>query len=261
MKFNIMYSRPLFLTIEESLFRAIVDAPADESARLAYAEWLEERADPRGRYLREELNVFRHRSGGAPVVNDLLQQMAIGLDPVWVARISRPPVGVCCDKLQLKYPWGTPPRIEPTAFDVMQNWMTTDLPPEYRAFLLNYNGGKPDPCRLALADGGVRRVEYLLSIWSPDGQPEDFDEDLVIFAEGHFVGNPPLRQAGIGIPRDRIKIGYCDLTGEWDTLCLAYTGARRGAVLLVEVTLGPVDGEALFMQLAESFPVFLAMLH
>lgn len=98
---------------------------------------------------------------------------------------------------------------------------------------------------MALADGQVRRVDYLLSIWSPDGQPEDLDEDLVSFAESHLVGNPPLRKPGIGIPRDCIKIGYCDLTGEWDTLCLAYTGARRGAVLLVNVPIGPVDGEAL----------------
>ena len=247
--------------IEESLLRAIVDVPADEGARLAYADWLDERADPRSRYLRAELDVFRERSGGDSVVNDLLQQMAIGLDHVWVARISRPPVGVCCDKLRFQYPWGTPPRLEPSAFHVMQNWMTTELPAEYRAFLLNYNGGKPDPGRLGLGDGGVRRVEYLLSIWSPDGQPEDFDEDLVILAESHLVGDPPLRQPGIGIPRDCIKIGYCDLMGEWDTLCLAYTGARRGAVLLVDVPLGPVDGEALFIQLAESFPVFIAMLH
>ena len=71
----------------------------------------------------------------------------------------------------------------------------------------------------------------------------DSNADLVIFAESHLVGNPPLRKPGIGIPRDCIKIGYCDLTGEWDTLCLAYTGARRGAVLLVDVPLGPADGD------------------
>ena len=189
-----------------------------------------------------------------------LEEMAIGLDPVWVARISRPPVGVCCDTLRFQYPWGNPPRVGSAAFDVMQNWMTTDLPPEYRAFLLNYNGGKPDPCRLALADGQVRRVEYLLSIWSPDGQPEDFDEDLVIFTESHLVGNPPLRQPGIGIPRDCIKIGYCDLTGEWDTLCLAYTGAARSGFAR-GCPVGTGGRRGLFIQVAESFPAFLAMVH
>ena len=33
--------------IEESLLRAIVDEPADEGPRFAYADWLDERADPR----------------------------------------------------------------------------------------------------------------------------------------------------------------------------------------------------------------------
>jgi hypothetical protein len=59
------------------------------------------------------------------------------LDPVWTARISRPPVGVCVDHL--------------TAFrqvsefdshaevDKLVEWLDVDVPPEYRAFMLNYN--------------------------------------------------------------------------------------------------------------------------
>ncbi len=246
--------------MEESLLQAVVAAPTDDGLRLTYADWLEDRADPRSDYLRAELDVFHQETGGARAV-DHLRQIAVGLDPVWVARISRPPVGVCCDKLQFQHPLIKPPVLDPSAFEVMQNWMSTDLPPQFRAFLLNYNGGIPEPDRLALADGHVRRVEYLLSIWSPSGQPEDLDTDLVSFVESQLVGNPPLRDPGIGIPRDSIKIGYCDLTGTWDTLCLAYTGPRRGAVLLVDIPLGPVDGEARFIPLAESFSKFLAMLH
>ena len=81
------------------------------------------------------------------------------------------------------------------------------------------------------------------------------------FAEDHLVSNPPLRQPGIGIPADCIKIGVCDLTGEGDTLCLAFTGKRRGQVSLVNPPLGPSEGEATVTQVAESFSAFLAMLH
>ena len=246
--------------MEDALLTAILDTPSDAGSRLAYADWLEKQGDPRGGYLRAEAKAFQQGSGGSEGIARI-RRLAVGLDPVWVARISRPPVGVCCDRVRFKKNWGAAPRLQPVAFTKVESWIGTNLPPAYRAFLLNYNGGQPDPSRFTLSSGRHRRVDELLSIWSPEGASEDFDLDLVSFAEDHLVGNPPLRQPGIGIPADCIKIGVCDLTGEGDTLCLAFTGKRRGQVSLVNPPLGPSEGEATVTQVAESFPAFLAMLH
>jgi uncharacterized protein (TIGR02996 family) len=211
------------MTMEDALLTALLDTPADEGPRVAYAEWLEKQGDPRCDYLRAEANAFRQGDGGSEAIAHI-RRSAVGLDPVWVARISRPPVGVCCVTVRFKKNWGASPRLQPVAFARIESWLGTNLPPDYRAFLLNYNGGQPDPGRFTLSSGGLRRVDELLSIWSPEGESVDFDLDLVSFAEDHLVGNPPLRQPGIGIPADCIKIGVCDLTGEGDTLCLAFTG-------------------------------------
>jgi uncharacterized protein (TIGR02996 family) len=39
------------MTEDEAFIRAVVDRPGDDTARLVYADWLDERSDPRGAYL------------------------------------------------------------------------------------------------------------------------------------------------------------------------------------------------------------------
>ena len=39
---------------DEAFIRAIVDNPGDDTPRLVYADWLDDRDDPRGPYLRAE---------------------------------------------------------------------------------------------------------------------------------------------------------------------------------------------------------------
>src|SRR5947209_7449161 len=90
------------LSDDESFIRAIVAAPGDDAPRLVYADWLDERADPRGAFLRAETDAVRT---ARRFVKDAdgerrLQEMAGTLDPVWVARVSRPPLGVACDHLR-----------------------------------------------------------------------------------------------------------------------------------------------------------------
>src|SRR5688572_23204038 len=94
--------RQTLSTDDEAFIRAIVDAPGDDAPRLVYADWLDERGDPRGAHLRAERDVlgFPHDSRRSKDGRGHLQQMAVALDPVWVARVSRPPAGVCCDHLQ-----------------------------------------------------------------------------------------------------------------------------------------------------------------
>jgi uncharacterized protein (TIGR02996 family) len=94
---------------DEAFIRTIVDSPGDDLPRLVYADWLDERGDERGDYLRAEVEWakgLREVGWASPTVEEqerwavpTLRQMAEGLDPIWVARVSRPPFGICCDHL------------------------------------------------------------------------------------------------------------------------------------------------------------------
>lgn len=254
--------------MEDAYLTAILGAPADEDARLAYAGWLDQQADPRAAYLRAEVEAFRSTAGATAAARARLAPLARGLDPVWVARVSRPPVGVCCDAVRFTdFPGKTRPSLGPAAFSPLDQWLGPEWPPAYRAyraFLLNYNGGKPEPGRLDLPGGREREVMWLLSIWSPEGEPVDYDFDLLTLAQEHRVGSPPLVSPGIGIPADCIKIGVYNYTREGDALCLAYTGERRGQVFSVVPALGssapPPDDQPVVTPVAASFPEFLAIL-
>ena len=76
------------------LMRTIVDNPDADLPRLVYADWLDERDDPRGAYLRAESEWAKAKQTTGFIVLRL-NALAEGLDPVWLARVSRPPVGVC----------------------------------------------------------------------------------------------------------------------------------------------------------------------
>src|SRR6476619_528897 len=82
---------------DEAFIRAIVDSPGDDLPRLVYADWLDDRDDPRGAYLRAERK--------AVVTGDVarLRQLAMELYPVWVARVSMPPFGVYLHHVEMRW--------------------------------------------------------------------------------------------------------------------------------------------------------------
>src|SRR5262249_60458262 len=47
------------MTHEEAFLRAIRDSRDDDAPRLAYADWLEERGDPRGEFIRVQCELAR----------------------------------------------------------------------------------------------------------------------------------------------------------------------------------------------------------
>ncbi len=128
------------MTEDEAFIRAIVDNPGDDTPRLVYAEWLDDRDDPRGTYLRAEREWGRAwREGRPPGDATELRALAAELDPVWVARISRAPMGVCFETKLFVHDHASPASgAELYAFE---SEFGIVLPPEYGAFLLNYNGG------------------------------------------------------------------------------------------------------------------------
>src|SRR5690242_1443256 len=50
---------------EEAFLRAICENPDDDLPRLVYADWLDERGDPRGEFIRVQIGLWRG-AGGAP---------------------------------------------------------------------------------------------------------------------------------------------------------------------------------------------------
>ena len=67
------------MTHDESFLRAIREAPDDDGVRLIYADWLEERGDPRGEFIRGQIALAR-TPVGAPGRNELAFRVRLLLD-------------------------------------------------------------------------------------------------------------------------------------------------------------------------------------
>lgn len=89
---------------DEEFLRAIADNHADDSARLIYADWLDERGDSRGEFLRIQANLAGQISGDANSRRACQREKELigELDPHWIQRVRRystaPP---CRDVVQL----------------------------------------------------------------------------------------------------------------------------------------------------------------
>jgi uncharacterized protein (TIGR02996 family) len=76
---------------EQGFLDAIRTAPADEVNRLVYADWLEEQGDPRGQYLRLELELARLEPSDPRYAETELDLRVCRrmLHPLWVHEVSR----------------------------------------------------------------------------------------------------------------------------------------------------------------------------
>ncbi|HZY90594.1 MAG TPA: TIGR02996 domain-containing protein [Gemmataceae bacterium] len=76
---------------DAAFLRAIADAPTDDAPRLVYADWLEERGDPRAEFLRLEVSL-RQPTTDRAVYRTLCQReqaLVRRLDPAWAQRVRR----------------------------------------------------------------------------------------------------------------------------------------------------------------------------
>jgi uncharacterized protein (TIGR02996 family) len=218
------------MTDDEAFIRAIVDRPGDDLPRLVYADWLDERGDPRGEYLRAEMeNVrrFQESSNAQHLMMWLATagRLAEPLDPVWVARVSRPPVGVCCD--HIRFTESGPP-LAAADVETFERRIGGQLATDFRAFLLNYNGGKPDPPHLP----SFLEIGTFYSADRPDenhppgtdeGRSLDIESQRQWLADLHEVGGGgELLIAGM--------IPVADTLHDLGYLLLAVTGPTAGTV-------------------------------
>ena len=83
---------------DEAFVRSVLADPADLTTRLAYADWLDDRADPRADFVR--LDARRDELTHNPEHADWARLGELGTalaadDPGWVAVMDRPPVENC----------------------------------------------------------------------------------------------------------------------------------------------------------------------
>jgi uncharacterized protein (TIGR02996 family) len=90
---------------DSAFIRAIVARPDDDTVRLVYADWLEERGDPRGEFLRLEAALARSRdarqiSAGQTRLQALRKEIA----PDWLAQMSRSKIELCESQFAFQCP-------------------------------------------------------------------------------------------------------------------------------------------------------------
>ena len=224
---------------DEAFIRAIVAAPADEAPRLVYADWLDERRDPRGSFLRAESRWYATRTDeDEESVRTLSRSLA---DGIWIARVTRPPLGVCCDRLRFT---GERPRVGLSHLLALEERRGISLPDQYKAFLLNYNGGYPD---LAPGVGPPSSPCFTMDrFYSVGVDPGDFLnanlEDQIDRHLSHWSGE--LDRADLDCPRewiewmlDYVPIGYNpDLIYE---LVIGINGSARRLVTYIDSSVAP----------------------
>jgi uncharacterized protein (TIGR02996 family) len=79
------------MSAEQGFLEQLAAQPGDDTTRLVYADWLEERGDPRGAYLRWEVKLaaLEESDPRYPSLERELLLMRFDLDPGWIDRAGR----------------------------------------------------------------------------------------------------------------------------------------------------------------------------
>ncbi|MBA4062630.1 MAG: hypothetical protein C0501_02770 [Isosphaera sp.] len=97
---------PPLSAADAAFVRAVLNNPAELTAWLVYADWLDEHDDPRGRFIR--LEVRRHDPDLTEAerywVTGELGNLRPTLDPDWVAVFDRPPIENCDELFAFRCP-------------------------------------------------------------------------------------------------------------------------------------------------------------
>lgn len=252
------------MTEEEALIRAIVNNPGEDTPRLVYADWLDDHDDPRSVYLRAESEWAKPwREGHRPTDTETLKEMASKFDQVWVARVSRPPLGVCCDHVEFAK---IGPKLTEEEVASIEKWPGVRLPTDYRAFLLNYNGGVPQFIREPIppTDGSIcvsvtqfypydPRVEFRTEN-TLQGQVERYWRTRLpryFEYEPHNAGPDEILWYQSYIP-------VADVPDDIFTVLLGIDGDHLGRVQLIDWSVEATTYEgSTYKRLADNFSVFL----
>jgi uncharacterized protein (TIGR02996 family) len=78
---------------EQAFLHSLLANPSDDTTRLVYADWLDDRGDPRGTFLRVEVAIQQAGEGTRAELGERLHQARRGLDARWLALVDRPQLG------------------------------------------------------------------------------------------------------------------------------------------------------------------------
>jgi len=256
---------------DEAFIRAIVEAPGDDAPRLVYADWLDERGSPRGAYLRREVEVFRGPREGPgfhAAVNALLE-LASDLHSIWVDRVSRPPVGICSDVIRydsqhLIASDGPQSSIGPpiTMDDIraFEARLRVRVPDQYKAFVLNHNGGDPYPGEFWHPDHGPVDIPCTIEfagIAPRNGEPSGYRGPTLIahvYNEPDVPFGPMIPIGGDGSDgclfigtageQEGVVFFHNDFTHEnWDVERYVVLGRTLGDFLTRLITTDPIGAQ------------------
>jgi uncharacterized protein (TIGR02996 family) len=236
------------MTQDEAFLQEILAHPDDNTPRLIYADWLDEHdQSERAEYLRAECRI----AAGLETVKQLAKwrRLASLLEAVWVARVSRPPLGVCV-RSRLFVPADRPTTEK--AIRAVERRFGMRFPADYRAFLLNYNGGG-FAARPADANEDPNRSHIEEWFWGIDLGEKSWLGDLGTLAESCIEGSDGVySDAGlfpIGAPEQERMLYLLETSGE-----------RTGRVVLHDHMIDPWDQPARWARVAPSFAALLARL-
>lgn len=103
---------------EDGFLAAILQTPADDTARLVFADWLDEQDDPtfkrKAEFIRLELRIANEPTDDYTSLFVQLHRLAAQLDPDWLVLVSRPRIEGCELRTDRECPtlWS---RLAPTA--------------------------------------------------------------------------------------------------------------------------------------------------
>lgn len=99
-------SHPALSDEDKVFLRAILASPAEQTAWLAYADWLDEHADPRAEFIRLEVQFTSPEATQTDRYGIIarLEELRSALDPDWVAIFDRPRVENCDELFAFKCP-------------------------------------------------------------------------------------------------------------------------------------------------------------
>jgi uncharacterized protein (TIGR02996 family) len=206
-------SRPMN---DEAFIQAILASPDDQSLRLAYADWLDERGDPRGPFLRAHHEMRRAPIGSADYRKHRLRRDRWGkqCDPTWrklMLRASFPEIRKMVAELDEHDPDRTifasdhhqyhlNRRLTAKRVEQIETRIGCRLPEQYRRFVTEFadGGAGPDygvkPLRALLKSSGD--AEWIDDLAKPFPVPASVEEMRQL--DGSAPGTLPVCEIGCG---------------------------------------------------------------
>jgi uncharacterized protein (TIGR02996 family) len=91
---------------EDAFLAAVRAAPDDNTPRLVYADWLDEHGRPGGAFLRAEceLSALNPADPRRSELQAVVRGTSAGVDPGWLAAVSRAPIENCGVEFQFRCP-------------------------------------------------------------------------------------------------------------------------------------------------------------